>query len=365
MTGGEDETDKSHEPTRHKLEEARRKGEVARSADLNTAAAYAGFLLAALAIGPASVEHLGIRLMALIDRSDALSDRLFHDPGTALLGGLVGAVSVALAGWFLIPAGLALASVLAQRSFVVAPTKLAPKLSRISPVSNAKNKYGPSGLFEFAKSAAKLMLYSVLLFAFLVYRFSDMAGALHAGPAPAAALMGRMMIEFMGVVVVIAIGIGAIDYIWQYHDHMRRNRMSHREVKEEHKQHEGDPHMKQERRQRGQEVAASRMMAEVPEADVVIVNPTHYAVALRWSREPGTAPVCVAKGVDHIARAIRELAEESGVPLRRDPPTARALHDTTRIGEEIDPAHYRAVAAAIRFAEAMRRGSTAGRRRAP
>ena len=95
-------------------------------------------------------------------------------------------------------------------------------------------------------------------------------------------------------------------------------------------------------------------MADVPTADVIIVNPTHYAVALKWSRLPGSAPVCVAKGVDHVAHSIREVAIENSVPIRRDPPTARAIHASTDIGEEIDPSHYRAVAAAIRFAEAMR-----------
>ena len=131
--------------------------------------------------------------------------------------------------------------------------------------------------------------------------------------------------------------------------------MSHQELREEHKQHEGDPHMKQERRQRAQKIALDQMMAEVPKADVVIVNPTHFAVALKWYREPGSAPVCVAKGVDHMALAIREAAAQAGVPVRHDPPTARALHATTEIGQEIIPEHYRAVAAAIRFAEIMRR----------
>ena len=101
-------------------------------------------------------------------------------------------------------------------------------------------------------------------------------------------------------------------------------------------------------------IAQNQMMAEVPKADVIIVNPTHYAVALKWSRLPGEAPICVAKGVDEIARAIRETAQEAGVPIHSDPPTARSLYATAEIGEEIGPDFYRAVAAAIRFAEAMR-----------
>jgi len=163
-----------------------------------------------------------------------------------------------------------------------------------------------------------------------------------------------MMIEFMAVVLCVALAIGGVDYLWQRYDHLRRHRMSHRDLQDEHKQHEGDPHMKNERRQRANRIAGDQMMADVPGADVVIVNPTHYAVALKWSRAPNSAPICVAKGVDHVALAIRAVAKDHGVPVRSDPPTARAIHATTDIGMEIDPEQYQTVAAAIRFSEAMR-----------
>jgi flagellar biosynthetic protein FlhB len=130
--------------------------------------------------------------------------------------------------------------------------------------------------------------------------------------------------------------------------------MTLKELKDESKEAEGDPHLKQHRRMRAQELALNQMMGEVPNADVIIVNPTHYAVALKWSRMPGAAPECVAKGVDEVALRIREAATEAGVPIHSDPPTARALYATTDIGREIDPDHYEPVAAAIRFAEAMR-----------
>jgi flagellar biosynthetic protein FlhB len=136
---------------------------------------------------------------------------------------------------------------------------------------------------------------------------------------------------------------------------MRKHRMSHKEMRDEHKQMEGDPHMKQERRQRAIDIAMNKMLADVPDADVVVVNPTHYAVALKWDRKRGTAPKCVAKGVDEVAAKIREIAAENGVALHSDPPTARAIHASVEVGDEIRPEHYRAVAAAIRFAEALRK----------
>ncbi len=355
MAGAQDDTTKTHEPTQHKLDEARKKGELVRSTDLNTAACYIGFLLAGLAGGTYSVQQIGNVFQVMIEQPDRLAPLIFGEAATATVGSLMAAISLGLLAWFTLPAGAALLSVLAQRSLVFAPSKIEPKMSRLDPIANAKKKYGASGLFEFAKSFAKLVLYSTLLGVYLSWRLPEMGGTLHAEPRGIGALMARTMIEFMTVVCAIALSLGAVDYLWQHFDHLRRNRMSHREVRDEHKNHEGDPHMKQERRARSMQIASEQMMVDVPGADVIVVNPTHYAVALKWSRLPGAAPECVAKGVDHMALAIRDLAAAHGVPVRHDPPTARALYATTEIGQQIDSDHYRAVAAAIRFAEAMRR----------
>jgi flagellar biosynthetic protein FlhB len=130
--------------------------------------------------------------------------------------------------------------------------------------------------------------------------------------------------------------------------------MSREEMKREQKESEGDPHLNARRRERARELADGRMLSRVDEASVVVTNPTHYAVALAWERARGGAPVCVAKGADEVAARIRERAEAAGVPLHPDPPTARALFAAVPLGAEIRPEHYRAVAAAILFAEEMR-----------
>ncbi|SIO49830.1 flagellar biosynthetic protein FlhB [Rhodovulum sp. ES.010] len=346
--------DKQHEPTQKKLDDARKKGEIASSNDLNTAAAYAGFALTAFGLGAASLTALGDLGAGLLARADKIAPMMLDGHGTAPVGNVMAHAGLAALPWLALPGLAALAAILAQRSLVVAPEKLMPKLSRISPLSNAKNKFGRGGLFEFAKSAVKLSLYTVLLGVYLSAHIEEMLGTMHLSPGMAAARMGRMAAEFMAVVVAIAGSIAAVDYFWQVLEHRRKNRMTHEELKDEVKQSEGDPHMKQQRRQRGMDIATNRMLTEVPDADVVIVNPTHYAVALKWDRATPGAPVCIAKGTDEIAARIREVAAASGVPMRRDPPTARALHATVEIGEEILPEHYRAVAAAIRFAEEMR-----------
>jgi len=240
--------------------------------------------------------------------------------GRILLGLMQG-----LAPWFAVPFAAVLLSILAQRALVFAPSKLQPKLSRISVFSNAKNKFGRSGLFEFFKSFSKLLLYSICLGLFLRVNLADIVAAVGSGPGMVVSLLAQLCLEFLFLAVLIAASIGTLDAVWQHNEHLRKNRMSRKEITEESKESEGDPHIKQQRRHFGQQIAMSQMMADVPTADVVIVNPTHYAVALKWERAPGTAPVCVAKGVDEIAASIRESASLAGVPIHSDPPTARAL----------------------------------------
>ena len=355
MSGQSEDTEKTLEPTQHKLDEARKKGELARSADLTAAAAYFGFLVTGLAIGSQSITHVSSLLMVMIDQADDLASLIFGGNASGPVGGMIAAIGLGLIAWFTVPAGLALLSIFATKTLVFAPSKLALKGSRINPISNAKNKFGPSGLFEFAKNFVKLVVYSISLGCFLNWRLPALQSALYAEPRGIGALLAQVLTEFMLIVCLIAICIGVLDFLWQHFDHHRKNRMSHQEVRDEAKQQEGDPHMKSERRARGMRIAQDQMMADVPTADVIIVNPTHYAVALKWSRAPGAAPECVAKGVDHVALSIRNLAMQHGVPIRHDPPTARALHATTEVGQQVDPDHYRAVAAAIRFAETMRR----------
>ena len=362
MSGGqEDDTEKPLDPTPRKLEKAREKGEVVKSTDLSTAAAYGGLLLALL-LAPHTLVWMGSAMMLLLDHPEALAPALLSSAPAAELRPVARALALSLLPWFLLPALAALLVILAQRSLVVSADKLRPKLSRISLMANARNKFGAQGLFEFAKSFSKLAIYSICMYFFLRARLDGMMASAQTDPMLAVAYLGRLCIEFLLIVLVVAIVIGAIDYAWQWHAHMRKHRMSHKEMKDEHKESEGDPHMKQARRARAQEVASRRMMADVPTADVVMVNPTHYAVALKWSRKPGEAPHCVAKGVDEVANRIRETAIEAGVPIHSDPPATRAIYATTELGEEIAPEQYRAVAAAIRFAERMRRAARGHRR---
>ncbi|MBU2992380.1 flagellar type III secretion system protein FlhB [Octadecabacter sp. 1_MG-2023] len=355
MSDESNDDDKQFEASQHKLDEARKKGDFPRSTDLNTASAYAGILIAGVSVGAASLTQIGSELAGVIARPDSISAGVFSSNGGPFMGGLIRDIGVALAPWFAIPAGFVILSLMLQKGFVFAPSKLEPKLSRISPISQAKNKFGRSGLFEFGKSTAKLILYCIVLFSFLAGRMPDIMGAMALSPAQIMAMLLRLCISLMSIVLLIAISLGVVDYTWQRAEHLRKNRMSRKELTDENKNSEGDPAMKQKRRQKGVAIAMNQMMADVPDADVIIVNPTHYAVALKWDRTVGGAPECVAKGVDLVAARIREIAQENAVPIHSDPPTARALHATVELGQTIPRDHYKAVAAAIRFADRIRK----------
>lgn len=348
----EEDSSKEFAPTEQRLADARRKGEIAIGRDFLAAAAYAGFLLAMI-VAPAGLLRLITAGSIYLGQADRIV--VGQGQGGAVLVILSGAVVLlALAPLFLFPALAVVAALLAQRGLVLAPTRLRPSLGRISPIAGAKRKFGLTGLVDFGKNTVKLIAIATLLGAYLVRRSPDILSSLLLPPGQVLLILGGLLVEFVALVLVLQLVIGVVDLIWQQFDHRRRLRMTRREMTEEMKTSEGDPQLKARRRQRAQEIAGNRMMADVPDADVVIVNPTHYAVVLKWDRRARGAPRCVAKGVDATAARIRKIAQEAGVPLHHDPATARSLHATVEIGEVVRPDQYRAVAAAIRFAESMR-----------
>jgi len=346
--------EKSHDPTQKRLDDARRKGEIARSVDLTTAAGYAGFLLAATALGAGSLLEMGDLLSGLLSQADRLAASALSGSGQEMTGWLLTGLASALAPWIIGPAALALLSILAQRGLVFAPSKIEFKLNRLSPVAGLKNKFGRAGLFEFAKSFAKLVIYAVVLGLYLDRKLPELVLSVYIEPGQLVLELLRLVVGLLLIVLVIALALGLLDFVFQQAEHRRKQMMTRKELLDEMKESEGDPALKQQRRQKAISLALNQMLSDVAQADVVIVNPTHFAVALKWNRKSRRAPVCVAKGVDEIAARIREAAALHGVPLHSDPPTARALHASVQIGEEIRPDQYRAVAAAIRFAERIR-----------
>ena len=356
MSGeGEDDGERSYDPTPKRLEEARKRGEVPSSADLTTAAAYGGFVLVAAALGAKALTGMGELLTGLLAGSDRTAETVFAGPATPVLAGVTAQAALLALPWIAGPAALALLTIIGQQAFIFAPEKLEPKLSRISPMATLAHKFGAAGLVEFGKSLLKLCLYSLLLGWMLSRKLPDLMETMQMEPALAGAAILRLALDLLLIVVAIALSLGAADLFWQHINFRRRNMMTRKEVMDEYKESEGDPMLKGQRRQRGISLAMNQMLAEVPKADVVIVNPTHYAIALSWDRASKGVPVCVAKGVDDIAARIREIAAENAIPIFSDPPTARALFAALDPGDEIRKEHFRAVAAAIRFADRIRK----------
>ena len=356
-----DDTEKEHEPSQKRLDDARAKGEIARSPDLVTACSYAGFVLATAALGSQALKAIGGVSTVLLDQADSLGPQLIHG-GAVSFGAIMSPLLWALFPFLGVPGLAALAYLVASKTLIFTPENLVPKLSRISPISAAKQKFGRSSLFEFAKSCVKFAVIATVLIIYLVKRADDVIGTLYLQPGQSIVLLLRLSLEFLFIVLAVAVISGGLDYMWQRAQHIRQNRMSRKDVMDESRDQDGDPHMKAQRRQRGYDIATNQMLADVPKADVIIVNPTHFAVALKWNRAAKQAPLCVAKGTDEIAARIREKAAETGIPIHSDAPTARALYASVEIGQEIQPEHYRAVAAAIRFAEAIRKRARQARK---
>ena len=350
----DDKDDKQFEATEQKLQRAREKGDIPRSTELNVTMMYLGAFLAFAVAAGFAVRHW----LSMAER--ALGSEGWSDAGPAAiargLGAYAAMATIGLAGLVVVAIILGL---VATRSLIFAPQKLAFDIKRINPITNAKQKFGTDGLITFAFSLGKAGLVCVgggFLFASLADRIAASAMADAQWIGGLGTILGQVLLLGLAVSILFTVP----DMLWKWFDHRRKNRMSRQEMQDEFKDSEGDPHLKAARRQRAVDIAMKQMLAEVPKADVVIVNPTHYAVALKWSRGSGRAPVCVAKGTDEVAARIRAKATEAGVPIWSDPPCARAIHAQVKVGEEIDRSHFAAVAAAIRFAEKMRQKARQG-----
>jgi len=346
---------KTHEPSQRRLDQARERGDVVQSRDLNTFALYVMLAVVVLAaIGPL-LHGMGRAVLGPLwhaDHADALV-------GYADYAALIRSVLISIAPfWIVLLVVLMIGPVvalLAQNAVVFAGGNVQPKLSRISLLQNIKQKYGPKGLVEFLKALVKLTAVVVITAAVLV----PFIAASPSYTGLPVSYLGRILHgELVGMVLGVTglyAAIAMFDYFWQRHLYLDKHRMTRKDMEDEQKDTEGNPHMKGRRREKATAIATNRMLFDARTASVMVVNPQHYAVALKWEREAGGAPVCVAKGVDHMALALRRVATAHKVPIFRDPPLARLLHGTMEVGDEVDEQHYQAVAVAIRFALKLQR----------
>jgi flagellar biosynthesis protein FlhB len=352
MADERDASERTEDPTPRRLEEAIRRGDVVKSTEVNTWFLIAGgTLMIMIFAGPMTIS-LAATFRGLLAKSFAIPT---DAPAMAHLAKtLAGDVAAAFGIPLLLLTLAAFAGNIIQHRAVFSFEPLKPQLSRISPAAGFTRLFSRQALANFAKGLVKLAVIGSVMVALLWPQRNLLGGLISAGPAAILPFTRTMALHVLGTVIAILAVVAIADYLFQYRQWFDRHKMSLREIKEEYRQTEGDPAVKGKLRQLRNMRMRKRIMAAVPKASVVITNPTHFAVALKYERGMN-APVCVAKGVDLIARRIREVAKEHDVPVVENPPLARALHGTVEIDQEIPPEHYRAVAEIIGYIMRLRR----------
>ena len=347
-----DDTEKTEDPTQKRLDDALERGDVVKSQEINTWFVIAASTLVLLSFS----NSMGSQFNTMFGGILANAHRIPMDGGGLLR--LFAQISVETLAAVAVPLLLlALAAVggnIIQHRLVWSAESMKPKFSKISPLAGAGRMFSKQSLANFLKGLLKLTVVSAVLVALMWPERYRLEGLVATDLIVVLPLIRTLSLQLMGAVVAILAIIAAADYLFQYHEWYERQKMSLREMKEEFRQSEGDPKIKAKIRQLRHSRQRRRMMAAVPQATVVVTNPTHFAVALKYERGM-TAPICVAKGADLIALKIREIASKNNVPVVENAPLARALHATVEIDQEVPPEQYKAVAEVIGYVMRLNR----------
>ena len=351
MADDVDESEKTEEPSQKKLDDAKKKGNIPKSQEVTSwfmlLAATLFIMIFSADMSKSLAGLLGSILGDLqayaMDGASLL--HFFRKLFLALLA-IVGAPFL-----FFWLAGIA--GNIAQFPPILTTETIKPKFSKISPGAGLKRLFSVVSLVNFIKSLIKLVVISAIIAAILVPKRDILAASIDLDPAQLPTLLRNLSLQVLGGVLALMTVIAGADYAFQRFNWHKKLRMTKQEVKDEFKQMEGDPKIKGRIAQIRREKAQQRMMQSVPDASVIITNPTHFAVALKYEEGMG-APVCLAKGQDNIALKIREIAKENDVPIVENKPLARALYATTEIDDEIPVEHFKAVAEVIGYVMRLR-----------
>jgi flagellar biosynthesis protein FlhB len=339
--------DKTEKPTPKRRQKAREEGQVARSVDVNSTAVLLATLAVLAITGPSLLAKCEAIMAAGLARSGDPS--LTSSGGTrSLLGWAMSSFASAAAPVLLAAAAAGILASVAQVGLRFSAKSLKPSFHKVNLAKGLKRMFAPSQVVELLKSLAKMTAVGVVAATAIWSRIGTMGTLVGMPP-------GELLVELSKLVLSIAIRVGAamaviavLDYAWQRHKHEKTLKMTKQEVRKEAKESDVAPEVKGQIRRRQSEGARRRMLADVPSADVVVVNPTHFAVALRYDGKRA-APEVVAKGVDHLALQIRKIAEEHGVTVVHEPPLARALYRDVELGQMIPEELFTAVAEVLAF----------------
>jgi flagellar biosynthesis protein FlhB len=348
----EDLGEKTEQPTDRKRNESRKRGQVARSMDLGAAVTLIGAAVLLLAFGLWITRGLRVMVMRTLD------GRLPGDPLDA--ASIAPAVSwmAREAAWLVLPVMLLMFLIAGIGQFLqVGPLltayPLKPKLDRLSPIAGFKRLFSRRNLVKTVVNLGKLVVVVAVVW-FVVARQVELITSLSLLDVEAGMLvMGRMVLELLAWLLLLLLVIGIVDYLYQRWQHTQDLRMTKHEVKDERRMVDGDPEVKKRRARMAQEVAMQRIQQAVPDADVIVTNPTHFAVAIKYDSATMRAPKVTVKGADYLAARIRHVAAMHGIAIVQRPPLARALYWAVEEGQEIRPEHYEAVAEVLAYVYRM------------
>lgn len=347
MAEDQDDSQKTEDPTQRRIEEAVKKGQVITSREVTNFMTL--FLLALLVwlMMPYAMRKSTVWLRRFIESPD----EIVIDPGnySQLFAELLKGSILIMAIPVLATIFVAFFSSFIQHGWIVSSEPIMPKLDKISPLKGLKRLFSLKSVVEFLKGIIKISIVGAVAVIAIWPELGVMRQMHDMSMAVILSILHRLALNMLiGVCSAMAV-IAILDYLYQRFEYLKSLRMSKQDIKDEYKQSEGSPEIKSRLRQLRMDRARNRMMAAVPTADVVITNPTHFAVALKYDTSKHAAPILVAKGQDNIALSIRELAEEHKVPIVRNPPLARALYETTDLDEQVPEEHFKAVAEVIAY----------------
>lgn len=347
MSGGGDDEDKTHDPTDKKLEDAREKGDVPMAPEMRHAAMFVAMLIVMGGLGTYTIQRMGNLFIRLWGSAEDF--RMEPDGAQGFATGLMGAVANALLPILAAMFGLAILGGILQGRPMLSWSRVKPKWQKLNPFSGLKKMFGKQSLMEYAKTVGKLCLVGGIALTIAWPYASGIDRLVGADVQTTGTAANGIVYAMLKPIAMLVGALALFDFVWQRRSFMKRMRMSLQEIKDEHKQSEGDPHIKGKIRSMQMQRAKGRMMSNVPKASVIITNPTHYAIALQYDHGAMAAPIVVAKGVDAIALKIREIAGEHNIPMVENRPLARALYASAEIDQPIPFEHYAAVAEIISY----------------
>jgi len=355
--GGEERTEKA---TPKKRREARKKGQVFQSREISTALVLLFTFVALRVFGSKIYSELALFAKKVFEEYPQIDGlympdilaRVFIDGLTVILKTvgpilLIGMITGLIVSY-------------AQVGFLFTLETLKPNFSRINPLNGFKRLFSLRGLVELVKAVLKAGIIIYLSYSYLNGKVQSITSLMEMDIISIASFIGVTSVDLAIRICVALVIIGALDYMYQWWDFEKNMKMTKQEVKEEYKQVEGNPEIKSKIKQKQRQISMRRMMQEVPKADVVITNPTHFACALKYDAEKAPAPVLLAKGQDYVALRIKEIARENRVEIVENKQLARTIYDTVEVGQAIPPELYQAVAEVLAFVYSLKGKTAAG-----